>query len=141
MKSNKKQLLNKFIGLLLLVIAYSVIFVCLSGGHFEDFGETIIVMLLVSLVMMAVPTGAWLMNHKHLNRKKGLKICVVNSLAIYIVTIFWPILTIIKNEPCNPSNTVCEVQLSWEILVVTLFLTILYSLINICFWVDLRRTK
>lgn len=141
MKSNKKRLISILIGSSLLIMAFLVIFICFSGGHFEDFGDTVIIMMFVSLAMMIVPISAWLINNKHLARKEGLRICTVNSAVIFVLTIIWPIMTIIKNEPCSPSNSMCEVQLSWEILGIALFLTVLYCLINICFLVDLRRAK
>ncbi len=141
MNFHKNILLRMFIGLLLLVVAFSVVFIYLAGGHFSEFGETAIIMLIISFVMMIVPISAWLISRKYLSRKKGLRICMANSLAIFVLAAIWPVITMIKNEPCSPSNTICEVQLSWEILGLALLLIVIYFLINVCFWVDLNKTK
>lgn len=141
MNYSKKTFLSKLIGLLLLAVAFSIIFICFAGGHFSEFGATAVITLIISFVMMIVPTIAWIIDHKHLNGKKGLRICMANSLVIFILAAIWPIITIIKNKPCNTSNTICEVQISWEILGLALLLAILYFLINICFWVNLSKTK
>ena len=137
----KNNLIGIFIGLSLLAVAFFAVFVYLGGGHFDSFGETAITMLVVSFAMMIAPISAWLINHKHLSRKKGLRICTVNSLAIFVLVAIWPVITIIKNEPCSALNTICGIQLSWEVLGLVLFLTVLYFLINVCFWVDLGKTK
>lgn len=140
MKENKKGSTKYVLGLSFLVVAFFVVFFWLSGGHFDGFGETTMIMLFISFVAMIVPFIAWLINHRNLNRKKGLIICVVNSLVLLALAAIWPITTIIRNEPCNPGYTICAVQFSWEILGIILFLAVLYCLINVCFWVDFRKT-
>lgn len=141
MSSNKKGLSRIVVGLLLLVVAFVAVFVCLGSGYFDKLGETVIVMLIVSFVMMAVPFIAWMINHRCLNRKRGLRICIINSLVLFILAVIWPVITIIKNEPCNYSNTICEVDFSWKIFGLALVLAVLYCLINICFWVCIDRKK
>ena len=141
MSPHKNYLSRMFIGLPLLAVAFFATFVYLGSGRFDSFGETVIIMLVVSFVMMIVPISAWLIGHKYLSRKKGLRICTANSLAIFVLTAIWPVITIIKNGPCSPSNTICEVQLSWEILRLALLLAVLYFFINVCFLVDLSKTK
>ena len=141
MNVHKNYLLRMFIGLSLLAVAFLAVFVYLGSGRFDSFGETAIIMLAVSFVMMIVPISVWLIDHKYLSRKKGLRICMANSLSIFVLTVIWPVITIIKNEPCSPSNTICEVQLSWEILRLALLLTVLYFLINVCFLVDFSKIK
>ncbi len=141
MNFTKKRLLSFCIGLLLLIIAFSVVFFYFGGGHFGSFGETAVIKLVISFVMMVAPAIVWFINHKHLGRKRGIKTCAVNSLFIFIVVSIWPVVAIINNESCNLSYTICDTRFSWEILIVVAILAILYFLINVCFWVDLRKTK
>ena len=139
--STNNNILKIIVGCCFLLLAFVLAFIKFGGGDFKSFGEIFALVLGISFVMMFVPAGVYLANHKGLDRKRGLKICITNSIVIFVLVAIWPIITIIKNEPCDYFNSVCAIQLSWDILSASFILVIFYCIINICFWVDLHIKK
>ena len=143
MKRLNKALLKKSIGVLLLFgVAILISTIFNEGVYRIDYlGNAILLTLPISFVAMIVPAIAWLTHHKHLSRKKGVKICTVNSLILLVITAFLPLKTVIENRPCQPSESMCSTLFSQKILILFLLLAIMYCFINICFWVDFDNKK
>ena len=135
-KKKNIVLIKMTVGVLFWILAFFLVFNWFGGGHFGSLGGTIGLMLLASFIAMIVPSIVWLVNRRHFWRRKGLRICIINSLILFVLTAAWPIVTIIENRPCDFGDSMCGVQFAWELLRVLSCLSVLFCVINICFWVD-----
>ena len=143
MKHHNTILFKVLFGIFLLFIVAILLSTFFNEGDYriDYLGNGILLTLPISLVATIVPRIAWQINHKHLDKKKGITICAVNSLVLFVIAAFLPLKTIIENQPCQPYESLCAIQFSQRLLVLLLFLAPIYFFINLCFFVDFRKTK
>ncbi len=141
MNASRKNWFKITVGFILITVAFLVIFFLYGGGYMNTLPEIFAIVLVVSLIMMAGPCIARITNHRYLSRRKGIKICTINSLVLFIIAAIWLVVSIIRSGPCDSASTVCGTDLSWSLLGMAAFLAILYWFVNICFWVNLHDKR
>ena len=141
-RKNKKKAIKV---LLLLFIVFIIIKLFLAGPYLYHFWEEllpiIIILTLVSSIMMILPIIFRLVNKKNLDYVKGTKVCLLNSLIIFIVFSIPNILNILKGPNHNEVMSFDPTSFSKKLIIVYLFIAVIYYFINILLFVDNKKNK
>ena len=129
---------------ILLFIVLIIIKIVLGGFNFYNILEELpaycIILILMSLFMMIIPTILRIRNKKKFEHKKGIKICLYNSLIIYILSLINSI-TLIIRESTNKNRYMMSfdtVGFAKQLIFVFLGISIIYYFINYLFYVESR---
>ncbi len=132
------------------IIAFSLLFIMLIiiklflGGpylyHFwEELVPEIIVLLIISFILMIVPLIFKLINKKRIEYKKGKKICLFNSIILFMLFSIPNLLTILKNDEFNQAMTIDPISFAKSLILIYFVIAIIYYFINMCFFVDNKK--
>lgn len=124
---------------ILLLIVFLIIKIFLGGVYFYHFFEELlpelVVLVLISFIMMIVPTIVRILNKKRLEHKKGIKICLFNSLVITILLIIPNIITIMTKE-VDMTMSFDPIGFAKNLIMVLLLVGVIYYFINYLFYVE-----
>ena len=137
--NNKKK--NITVAILLIILL--IILKLFLGGPYlynllEELVSIFIILILISIIMMLIPLIFRLKNKKKISYKKGIKLCFLNSLVIYIVSVI----------PCinNIINTDIEVMMSFDpitfakqLVIIFLIISIIYFFINKLIFIENKK--
>ena len=132
---------KKLIGFLLLLLVLIILKFFLGSKHlytiFEELPDLIIFLLLVSIVIMIIPLITKSTNKKRLEFVKGRKLCLLNSVILFIIFSIPNINTIIKG-PANDGmvNSIDPIYFAKQLICIYFIIAIIYYFINMCFFVD-----
>ena len=135
---------KKIIGFLLLLIVLIILKFFLGSKHlytiFEELPDLIIFLLLVSIVMMIVPLITKSINKKRLEFVKGRKLCLLNSVILFIIFSIPNINTIMK-RPANDGmvNSLDPIYFAKQLTCIYFIIATIYYFINMCFFVDKKE--
>ena len=129
MKKNKK--LKTII--LLLIILFIMLKLFLGGPYLYNFLEEAISLLIIigiiSIILMFITSIFRIKNKQKLEYKKGKKICLINSIFIYIISIIPCIKTIIKNKNIE-TMSFNPILFAKQLIIIFLIIAIIYYFIN-----------
>lgn len=124
---------------------FIIIKLFLAGPHLYHFWEEllpiIIILTLVSTIMMILPIIFRLVNKKNLDYVKGAKVCLLNSLIMYIVFSLPNINNILKGTNHNEVVSFDSTSFSKQLIIVYLFIAVIYYFINILLFVENKKNK
>lgn len=136
MNSKRKNI----IGFILLFIVLVIIKLFLGGPNLNNLSneilEELIVLIIISLILMIVPIIVRLKIKSKIEYKKGRKICLINSLIIYVLFLIPNLIPIIENKPIDYSQSFDNIAFSKSLILINIVLVIIYYFINICFFVE-----
>ncbi len=137
--SNKKRII---ITSVLLVFLLVILKLFLGGPYLynllEELIPIIIILGIISIIMMLIPSIFWIKNKNKITWKKGIKVCFLNSLIIYILTIIPCINTIIATDNTQVMSF-DPVTFARALLVIYLIIAIIYFFINMLLFVESKK--
>ena len=127
---------------LLLLIIFIILKLFLGGPYLYNFLEEAISLLIIigiiSIIMMFIPSVFRIKNKQKLEYKKGKKICLINSMFIYIVSIIPCIKTIIKNKNVE-TMSFNPILFAKQLIIIFLIIVIIYYFINMLFFTKEKK--
>ena len=135
---------KKIIGFLLLLLVLIVLKFFLGSKQlytiFEELPELIILLLIISIIMTIFPLVIKSINKKRLEFVKGKKICLLNSIILFIIFSIPNINTIMKG-PANDGmvNSLDPIYFTKQLIFIYFIIAIIYYFINMCFFVDNKK--
>ena len=124
-------------GFSLLVLALVVVnlFLGTPSRFFDSLSEALVVTVLVSFIMMIAP--AILLSKKKMEFRKGLMVCILNSLIVFGLFSIYPIVTIVTYEPSAMKvDSLNPIYFARILLEMGAILAVIYCFANMCFWVE-----
>lgn len=135
---------KKIIVFLLLLLVLIVLKFFLGSKQlytiFEELPELIILLLIISIIMTIFPLVIKSINKKRLEFVKGKKICLLNSIILFIIFSIPNINTIMKG-PANDGmvNSLDPIYFTKQLIFIYFIIAIIYYFINMCFFVDNKK--
>lgn len=140
-----KNKTRNILGVFLLFIVFVIIKIFLGGVQFYHFWEELlpelIVFAIICFICMIIPTTIVIKNKKRIERNKGKKICLINSLVITILMIIPNIINIVKYQS-QDNNIVMSfdpVSFSKWLILICLAFGVIYFCINYLFYVEGKK--
>ena len=132
---------KKLIGFLLLLLVLIILKFFLGSKHlytiFEELPEIMIFLFFISIIMMIVPFITRLSNKKRIQFIKGRKICLINSIILFIMFSAPNINTIMKGSVGDGMvNSLNPIYFAKQLICIYFIMAIIYYFINMCFFVS-----
>lgn len=131
--------------LLLIIILFIVLKLFLGGPYLYNLLEesilVLIIIWIISIIMMFIPSILRIKNKQKFEYKKGKKICLINSILLYIISIIPCLKTILKNNNIEQMSF-DPIIFAKQLIVIFLIITIVYYFINMSLFVyDKKQMK
>ncbi len=136
MKVSKKRL----IAFLLLFILLIIIKIFIGGLYFyyilEELIISAVILIIINTVMMFFPFVFRLKNKKRINYTIGRKICLLNSLIIFVIITMFQLKKIIFGVNNNDIISYDPIATAKLIILFSFIIGVFYYFINMLFFVD-----
>ena len=133
------------IAIVLLVINLVIIKFFMGGAHFENFFSElipqVITLIIISLVVMIVPIILRIKNKKRFEYNKGYKICLINSIVIFVISCIPCLYTLITSSGNYEMMSVNPVDVALGLIIIFFIFSIDYFYINMLLFVNSKSKK
>ena len=132
---------KKVIGISLLVIIFLIILSFFNGFCFDISGiiSSLLLTLFISIIWMIVPMIFRIKFREKIEDKRGVKLCIANSIVISSIIIAYCIILIVKYQQIDETISFSPKTFAVELIPITILLSIIYYFINYLFFVERKQ--